>query len=128
MSLENIIGVNEAAEILNLSPGTVKNKCASGELPAKNVGKTWIMDKTMLEEWKMKRYNSLNARNSTMFDFEGMELRTVQDPYIDGDIYRAIAVDPEDNEYEVKWEITNPDTTDESESCDWDHPISVVKI
>ncbi|MED4172551.1 helix-turn-helix domain-containing protein [Halalkalibacterium halodurans] len=45
----NVIGVNDAAKILNLSPGTVKNKCASGEIPAKKVGTTWVMDKTKIE-------------------------------------------------------------------------------
>ncbi|WP_240520139.1 MULTISPECIES: helix-turn-helix domain-containing protein [unclassified Bacillus (in: firmicutes)] len=51
-SLDNIIGVEEAAKILGLSPGTVKNKCAAGELPAKKIGKTWIIDKTLLKPSK----------------------------------------------------------------------------
>jgi hypothetical protein len=38
--LENVIGVEEAAVTLNLSPGTVKNKCAAGEITAKKIGKT----------------------------------------------------------------------------------------
>ncbi|PFY57610.1 helix-turn-helix domain-containing protein [Bacillus pseudomycoides] len=46
--LDHIIGVEEAAEILGLSPGTVKNKCAAGELLAKKIGKTWILDKNIL--------------------------------------------------------------------------------
>jgi len=46
--LSNIVGVEEAAKILGLSPGTVKNKCAAGELPAKKIGKTWVLDKTMI--------------------------------------------------------------------------------
>lgn len=52
MTLENIIGVEDAAKILNLSPGTVKNKCAAGELPSKKIGKTWIIDKTLLKSSK----------------------------------------------------------------------------
>lgn len=128
MSLENIIGVDDASKILKLSPGTVKNKCAAGYLPAKKIGKQWILDKKQLEEWKMKKYNSLNARNSTIFDWEGLELRTNQDPYADIDTYKAIALDQDDNEYNVEWEIIDHETTDESESCDWDNPISVVKI
>lgn len=55
--LENIIGVEEAAKILNLSPGTVKNKCAAGELPAKKIGKTWVLDKKILEGLQMKTWN-----------------------------------------------------------------------
>lgn len=44
----NVIGVEQAAEILKLSPGTVKNYCASGQIPAKKIGKQWIIDKTKL--------------------------------------------------------------------------------
>lgn len=50
--LSNIVGVEEAAKILGLSPGTVKNKCAAGELPAKKIGKTWVLDKTMITDKK----------------------------------------------------------------------------
>lgn len=50
MSLDNIIGAEEAAEILGLSPGTVKNYCAAGKLQAKKIGKTWVLDKTNFEE------------------------------------------------------------------------------
>ncbi len=57
MSLDNIIGVEEAAEILGLSPGTVKNKCAAGDLAAKKIGKTWVLDKTKLEAKKMEKLN-----------------------------------------------------------------------
>ncbi|MED4083857.1 helix-turn-helix domain-containing protein [Halalkalibacterium halodurans] len=45
----NIVGVDQAAEILGLSPGTVKNKCAKGDIPAKKVGKTWVIDKRVLK-------------------------------------------------------------------------------
>jgi excisionase family DNA binding protein len=47
--LENIIGVEEAAEILGLSPGYIKNLCARGKIEAKKVGKTWVLDKTNLK-------------------------------------------------------------------------------
>lgn len=43
--LNNIIGVNEAAELWNLSPGTIKNYCASGRIKAKKIGQTWVIDK-----------------------------------------------------------------------------------
>lgn len=126
--LDNIIGVEEASEILNLSPGTIKNKCASGELPSKKIGKTWVLDKKILEVWKMKKYNKLNACNSTIIEVEGVELRTTQDPYSNGDTYLAHAVDQDDSEYTIEWEIINHETTDESETCNWDNPISVIKL
>lgn len=49
MTLENIIGVDEAAERLGLSPGTIKNMCAAGRINAKKIGKTWVLDETNLE-------------------------------------------------------------------------------
>lgn len=45
----NVIGVEKAAEILGLSPGTVKNKCASGEIVAKKIGMAWVIDKSKLK-------------------------------------------------------------------------------
>ena len=51
-ALDHIIGVDDAAIILDLSPGTVKNMCAAGKLPAKKIGKTWILDKNLLKPSK----------------------------------------------------------------------------
>lgn len=44
----NVIGVNEAASILKVSSGHVKNLCAEGKIVAKKVGKTWVIDKSRL--------------------------------------------------------------------------------
>lgn len=44
----NLIGVHEAASILNVSPGYVKNLCAEGKIVAKKIGKTWVIDRTKL--------------------------------------------------------------------------------
>ncbi|PEA05676.1 helix-turn-helix domain-containing protein [Bacillus cereus] len=47
--LHNVIGVNEAASILNVSPGhIIKNLCAQGKIVAKKIGKTWVIDKSSL--------------------------------------------------------------------------------
>ena len=46
--LHNVIGVHEAASILNVSPGYVKNLCAQGKIVAKKIGKTWVIDKSIL--------------------------------------------------------------------------------
>lgn len=43
--LENIIGVNEAAKLWGLTPGTVKNLCAQGKVIAKKVSGKWVIDK-----------------------------------------------------------------------------------
>lgn len=44
----NTIGVNDAAIILNVSPGHVKNLCAAGKIVAKKIGKTWVIDRLSL--------------------------------------------------------------------------------
>ncbi|MEC2554831.1 helix-turn-helix domain-containing protein [Bacillus tropicus] len=46
--LSNVIGVNEVAAILNVSPGHVKNLCAEGKIVAKKIGKTWVIDRSRL--------------------------------------------------------------------------------
>ena len=48
-TLENVVGVEEAAKILKLAPGTIKNQCAAGRIPAKKIGKTWLIDKNSLK-------------------------------------------------------------------------------
>ena len=44
-NLENVMGVQEASELWELSPGYIKNLCAAGKIKARNIGKTWIIDK-----------------------------------------------------------------------------------
>ncbi|MEC2869297.1 helix-turn-helix domain-containing protein [Bacillus bombysepticus] len=46
--LSNVMGVNEVAAILNVSPGHVKNLCAEGKIVAKKIGKTWVIDRSRL--------------------------------------------------------------------------------
>ncbi|PFE03802.1 DNA-binding protein [Bacillus sp. AFS023182] len=47
-SFHNVIGVHEAASILKVSPGHIKNLCATGKIVAKKIGKTWVIDKSRL--------------------------------------------------------------------------------
>lgn len=131
--LDNIIGVEDAAEILGLAPGRVKNKAAAGQVPAKKIGKHWIFDKKQLEEFKMSTFETLNYRNSTIINVEGKEYRTTQHPYLadNGEEYIAQAVDVYDNAYQITWAINHPDfenLEDESEACDWDNPSSVDSL
>lgn len=44
--LEQVIGVDEASELWNLSPGYIKNLCAANKIKCKKIGKTWVIDKT----------------------------------------------------------------------------------
>ena len=76
-------------------------------------------------------YSKLNDYNSTIIEFDGTELRTVDNPYLDGNVYKAIAVDQYDNQYQITWKINHPDfenLEDESEACDWDKPVEVEKL
>lgn len=43
--LDQIMGVEEASELWELSPGYIKNLCAEGKLQARKIGKTWIISK-----------------------------------------------------------------------------------
>lgn len=44
--LDNLIGVEKAAELWQLSPGYIKNLCAAGKLEAVKIGNTWVIDKS----------------------------------------------------------------------------------
>ena len=44
--LNNIMGVDEAATLWQLSPGYIKNLCAADKIKCKKIGKTWIIDKS----------------------------------------------------------------------------------
>lgn len=43
--LDLVMGVEEASTIWDLSPGRIKNICNEGRIPAKKVGRTWIVSK-----------------------------------------------------------------------------------
>lgn len=44
-NLDQIMGVDEASDLWNLSPGYIKNICAEGKVQAKKIGNTWILEK-----------------------------------------------------------------------------------
>lgn len=43
MSLDKIMGVEEASQLWGLSSGYIKNLCAAGKIEARKIGKTWII-------------------------------------------------------------------------------------
>ncbi len=64
----------------------------------------------------IKDYSSL--------DYKGKTLTLMQDAYLDGDCdgngyYTAHAIDDDDNDYQIFWEIINHDCEDQSSACDW---------
>ena len=91
----------------------------------------WMEDYIRENKEEIKMFETLNETNSTIVTVDGTELRTTQEPYLNGDNYTANAVDQDDNEYKIIWEINHPDfenLEDESEACDWDNPVSVEKL
>jgi hypothetical protein len=46
MTLNKIMGVDEASTLWNLQPGYIKNLCAEDKIKCKKIGKTWVIDKT----------------------------------------------------------------------------------
>ncbi len=44
-NLDDIMGVNEAANLWSLSPGYIKNLCAAGKVRAVKIDNRWIIDK-----------------------------------------------------------------------------------
>jgi excisionase family DNA binding protein len=43
--LDQIMGVNEAAELWGLSPDHVKRLCRDGDVNAVKIGKSWVLEK-----------------------------------------------------------------------------------
>ena len=139
-ALENVNNLIESIRLENVSGYKVWqetgvgqdkiSKLRSGEIKILNLSAgIFIKLSNFWEENNM--FNKLNEHNSTIIEFEGTELRTIDNPYLDDDVYKAIAVDQYDNKYQITWEIIHPDfdeLTDESEACDWDKPVEVEKL
>ena len=55
-----------------------------------------------------------------------------QDAYITGngsrDYYRAHAVDADNNEYYIIWDIVDAESDDESNACEWENPSDIISI
>lgn len=43
--LDQIMGVNESAQLWGLAPGYIKNLCATGKVIARKIDNRWIIDK-----------------------------------------------------------------------------------
>jgi hypothetical protein len=62
-------------------------------------------------------------------NYKGLDLKLMQEPYINDQmlsgvqrrcVYEALAIDDNDDEYMVTWNVINLDCEDESEACNWD--------
>lgn len=61
--LEQIMGVDDAAELWGLSAGYIKNLCADGKLQAVKIGKTWILLRDQQNPSKPDHPNNWRKRN-----------------------------------------------------------------
>lgn len=64
-------------------------------------------------------------------DYNGKELTICHQPrltcYMGYDCYEAMAMDSDDNEYKITWDITDALAEDESDACDWtDYRVQVI--
>ena len=73
----------------------------------------------------MIKFNQLNKINATIFEFEGKEYRSTQEPYVteffEHAFYEAHVVDEENNEFKAVWEIKEG-------HLNLDEPLKVVAI
>jgi hypothetical protein len=69
-------------------------------------------------------FDSLTEQYGEYKDVDGTEYCLTQYPYLDGTNdnphYTADGYDFAGNPVRLTWEITNSETEDESEACDWD--------
>ena len=54
---DNLISVTDSAEVLALSRQRVLQMIDEGKLPAKKIGKTWILDRESLEKYRCNKEN-----------------------------------------------------------------------
>lgn len=76
----------------------------------------------------MNKFEELNTRNSTIIEWMGKELRTVQDPYPSdcGKFFVANAVDENNFLYHIQWSTIDMEL-ELDEICNWDQPYIVGK-
>ncbi|AFU16942.1 Prophage LambdaBa04, DNA binding protein (plasmid) [Bacillus thuringiensis MC28] len=74
-ALDNVIGVNDAHLISNLSPGHIKNLCAAGAIESKKIGGTWVINRERFEEWF--KWSCKNETNSTQTKYCKREVKTI---------------------------------------------------
>ena len=121
--LDQIMGVEEAAEVWGYSPGYIKNLCADGKVEARKIGKTWIIAK--------EQNNPREETNMTTVNYNSKDYTLTQEAYMAGTHdqpqFEAHAVDGDGNEYMVQWDVRDNwrEMDDQSDMCDWSNPASV---
>lgn len=84
----------------------------------------------------MTKFSDLIGPHGATIEWKGKRMQTTDVPYVmqvgeelyAHEMYNAPALDEDGNEYVIYWEITDAETTDESEACDWANPTSVIPM
>ncbi|KYG33445.1 helix-turn-helix domain-containing protein [Priestia endophytica] len=124
--LQNIIGVEEAAKLLGLAPGTVKNYCREGKLETKKIGRDWALDKTNLKIKGGEKMRDIKSLNNVFFN--GLMLHQITG--IEGivnNIYECFYANAGqnvegDSHYRVSWDLSDFFATEERQEFDWEAP------
>ncbi|TPE70689.1 helix-turn-helix domain-containing protein [Halalkalibacterium halodurans] len=129
--LDNIIGVEEAGEILGLSPGTVKNYCNEGKLAAQKIGKTWVLDRNNLR----LKYTNRDIRNLNDVYYNGVTLSSKSGvSKIEKGIYSAsfanVRLESSENTsyYTVTWDLKPLFDLASKGEYEWRIPHGLEKI
>ncbi len=58
-----------------------------------------------------------------------LKITLQQEPYLDGTpdepYFTALAIDENGNQYDIIWDIVNPESDDDGDRCDWDNPSDI---
>lgn len=127
-SLENIIGVEEAAPLLGLSPGTLKNYCRERKIQAKKIGRDWVLDKTnLLINTGGRKMRDIRSLNNVFFN--GMMLHSVagidsKENNIFSCFYANVTESPQEssNHFRVYWDLNGFFSDEEKQKFDWPNP------
>lgn len=60
---EGTYSLKEAAEILNLSPATVRTYCSKGKIPAKKIGRSYRISPKALQDWAVSSKRGFKYKN-----------------------------------------------------------------
>lgn len=79
---DKIYSVSEAAEVLGLSPATVRSYCSQGKIPAKKVGRSYQISSRVLQDWTVstKKEFRYKAKDGTAYKIEICSLAQPGEP------------------------------------------------
>lgn len=74
--------VQEAAEVLGLSPATIRTYCSQGKIPAKKVGASYQISSRALQDWAVsaKREFRYKSKDGTAYKIEICSLAQPGEP------------------------------------------------